>query len=150
VRVSFQVERWPEFYPDVKALFPDHWRELALNQEEIPIDIDEEKYAALDKNGILLIATARDEGRLIGYWLSFLMPHPHYKSSGPMGMTDMYWVKPEARNGTGARLEIFWEQELRKRGIKKAITSYKVHQDHGKFFAARGWTHSDNTLVKIL
>lgn len=150
MRASFQVERWATFYADGKEIFPEHWRSLALNQDEIPIDIDEAHYAKLDELGILLIVTARVEGRLVGYYLSFLMPHFHYKSSGPMGMTDMYYVLPEFRNGTGMRLFAAWEQELKKRGVKKAITSCKVHEDHSELFEMLGWTHSDNTFVKVL
>lgn len=148
--IRFSIERWAEFYPDVQAIFPQHWRELALDQNEIPIDIDAEKYAGLDAAGVLLIVAARNEGKLVGYHLSFLMPHPHYKSSGPMGMTDMYYVLPEFRNGAGFRLFAFWERELRKRGVKRAITSTKVHQDHSALFKALGWKHSDNTFVKLL
>lgn len=148
--VTFQVERWAKFYEDGKTIFPEHWRSLALNQEEIPIDIDKAHYAKLDDLGILLIVTARAGDRMVGYFLSFLMPHAHYKSSGPMGLTDMYYVLPEFRNGTGAKLFLAWEHELRKRGVKKAITSCKVHEDHSKLFAALGWTLSDYTFVKLL
>lgn len=145
-----KVERWAQFYPDSKALFPSHWKELALHQDEIPLSIDEEKYATLDAAGILLILTARYSGKLVGYYLWFLMPHPHYAAAGSMGLTDMYYVLPEYRAGVGARLFIASERELLKRGIVKAITSCKVHEDHSEFLERLGWTFSDKTFVKLL
>lgn len=148
--VTIQTERWAQFYPDSRQVFPEHWRELALHQSHIPLSIDEEKYAALDNLGVLLILTARDEGKLVGYYLWFLMPHPHYLSSGPMGLTDMYFVLPEYRKGTGAKLFIVSEQELRRRGAIKAITSCKVHEDHGRLLELLGWELSDYTFVKLL
>ena len=148
--ITFHVEQWAEFYPDVKPIFPLHWKELALHQEEIPLSIDEAKYEALDKGGILLIITARDSGELVGYYLWFLMPHLHYCASGPMGLTDMYFVLPEYRKGVGARLFIFSEIELRKRGVVKAITSCKAHSDHSALFDRLGWVLSDLTFVKYL
>lgn len=148
--ITFQIERWSDFYPDSKALFPAHWKELALNQDEVPLDIDVEGYERLEQLGILMILTARADGELIGYVLSFLMPHLHYKSSGPMCVTDMYYVAPEFRHGVGAIMFQAWERELKKRGIKKAVTSCKVHQDHSPLFFKLGWTHSDHTFVKVL
>ncbi len=146
----FQVERWGTFYPDGKDIFPQHHRELALYPNQIPLSIDEAKYEVLDKADILLILTARDEGKLVGYALWFLMPHPHYSASGPMALQDMYYVLPEYRNGTGARLLRLSEAEYRKRGCIKAIASCKAHQDHRKLFELMGWELSDYTMVKLL
>lgn len=149
--VSIQVESWAQFYPDSKAVFPEHWRELALFQDDFPLCIDEAKYETLDKSGILLIITARDSGMiLVGYYLWFLMPHMHYADSGPMGLTDMYFVLPAYRRGVGAKLFIQSEIELRKRGAVKAITSCKVHQNHSELFRRLGWQLSDLTWVKNL
>lgn len=149
--ISIQVEGWETFWPDAQAVFPRHWKELALYQDEIPLSIDEKKYADLERLGILLILTARAGGkRMVGYYLWFLMPHPHYATAGPMGMTDMYYVLPEYRCGVGVRLFLESENELRKRGIVKAITSCKVHRDHGEMFKRLGWQHTDQTYCKYL
>lgn len=148
--ITFQTEPWAKFWPDAQAIFHQHWRELALYQDEIPIDVDAEKYAKLDALGILLIVTGREDGRLIGYYLWYLMPHPHYAGSGPMGMTDMYFILPEYRHGAGAKLFIESESQLRKRGIGKAVTSCKIHQDHSAFFERMGWTKTDFTFCKLI
>lgn len=147
--VTIQIEKWATFYPDGKEIFPAHWRELALHQEEIQLAIDEVKYQTLDAAEILLILTARDAEKLVGYYLWFLMPHPHYRTS-LMGLTDMYYVLPEYRKGTGLRLFRASEAELKARGVIKAITSCKAHQDHRRFLELMGWELSDYTMVKLL
>ena len=148
--VTFQIEPWAKFYPDAKDLFLLHWKELGLNHEAVPLDCDVEGYANLDKIGKLFILTARASGRLVGYLTFFLHGHLHYKSSGLMALTDMYFVLPEFRRGTGLKLFRFWEQFLRERNIVQAITSCKVHEDHTRMFELMGWTHSDNTFIKVL
>jgi len=119
-------------------------------QNEIPLSIDEDKYELLDRAGILLILTAREGAKLVGYYLWFLMPHPHYSKAGPMGMTDMYFVLPEYRNGVGLRLFIASETELRKRRVIKAITSCKVHEDNSALLERLGWTKTDYQFCKYL
>lgn len=150
VAVELQTETWSDFYKDAQFIFPIHWRELALNQDEIKIDVDLDGYLNMERLGRLLVITARSSGRLVGYFISFLMHHLHYKSTGTMAITDMYYVLPAYRNGTGMRLFIEWERILRERGVAFAMTSCKLHQDHQVLFEKLGWTFSDKTFVKYL
>ena len=136
--------------PEAKNLFPLHWKELALFKDEIPMDMDEAKYAALEQNGVLLTVTARDKGRLVGYFTWFLMPHLHYASSGRMAITDMYFVLPEYRKGAGLKLFLESERVLREMGIVKAVTSCKVHMDNTPFLKKLGWQLTDYTFCKMM
>lgn len=145
-----QVESWAKCVDEMREIFPLHWKELARFQEEIQMDVDNEKYLALEKAGILLLLTARCGGKLVGYFLGFVMTHAHYKSSGPWGMTDMYFVLPEFRNGTGLLLFLAFEQALRERGCVQAVTSCKIHEDHTEFLEKLGWTWTDKTFQKHL
>jgi len=139
----------------MEPLFPLHWRELAVNQHAVKIDLDREKYANLEKQDMLHVVTVRasfgtNPNKLVGYAIAFLMPHMHYKSSGPMAMTDMYFVLPEFRRGAGLKMFREYERSLRAKGILCAITSCKVHQDHQAFLEALGWTWTDKTFIKLL
>lgn len=148
--MTFAVEPWATYLPDAKKIWPQHWKELAVNQEAYQIDCDEERFGKLAELGILQVFTARDGEKLVGYIMALIMPHLHYKSAGPMAITDMYYVLPEYRNGVGMRLFQFFERELRSKKVVAAITSCKVHQDHTKFFKLMGWNHTDNTFIKLL
>lgn len=135
---------------EMELLFPQHWKELARFQDEIALKCDRERYAALEKAGALLLITARNEGTLIGYFVGFLFPHLHYCGSGLWGMTDMYFVLPEFRKGTGLKLFVAFERELRARGVTQAVTSCKVHEDHTELLTKLGWTWTDKTFQKHL
>jgi hypothetical protein len=183
LRARIQVESWSDCVEEMETLFPLHWKELGRFQEQIPMQCDRARYAALEKAGALLLITARipqpscicecasldvvnyrlsrnpdcsrcgEDGfvrRLIGYFVGFLFPHPHYFGSGLWGMTDMYFVLPEFRNGVGVRLFVAFENELRARGCVQAVTSCKLHEDHTALLEKLGWTWTDKTFQKHL
>ena len=150
LRTTIQSEKWAECIEEMRTIFPAHWRELARYKQEIAMDVDADRYAALDQAGALVLITARVDGKLIGYFLGFCMPHCHYKSSGLWGMTDMYFILPEYRNGAGVRLFVGFERELRRRGCVQAVTSCKLHEDHTDFLQKLGWTWTDKTFQKHL
>jgi len=134
----------------MEQLFPEHWRELARFQEQIPMKCDRERYLALEKAGALLLLTARAGGTLVGYFVAFMFPHLHYAGSGVWGMTDMYFVRPEYRQGTGLKLFLAFEQALRDRGCVQAVTSCKIHEDHSELLQKLGWQWTDKTFQKHL
>jgi ribosomal protein S18 acetylase RimI-like enzyme len=148
--ITFQEEPFGKFFDDAQELFCQHWKELALNQEKIPMDLDRERYETLEKAEMLFVLTVRDDEKIVGYLVAFPMSHPHYKSSGLFALTDMYWVAPEYRHGIGTKLFIEFEQRMRKRGVVQIMTGCKRHQDHTALFEALGWTNSDLTFVKVL
>lgn len=149
--LTFQTENAKRFLEDGKQIFPQHWRELALDQDEIPYDLDVARYLQLDQLGMLLIVGVRDGDRLVGYAVMFLSPHFHYRSSGLMAMADMYYLLPEYRKGViGLQLFTALERELKARGVTRAHIGCKVHQDHEKLFERLGWRFTDKTFSKLL
>ena len=149
--ITFQVEKWASYYPDAEPLMPQHWREMAMDQDRIKLSLDVPKYEQMEHNGVLHILTARDDGMLVGYYLAFIFPHFHYADAGLMAFTDIYWLKPEYRKGpTGALLFIEAERSLKARGVTKAYNSCKIHQDHTALFERLGWIPTDICFTKYL
>jgi len=144
-----QPEKWGDILPELRELFPFHWQEIALFKDKIQMDIDEPRYAKLEEMGALQVITARDGKKLIGYFVAFVLPHMHYKST-LMASTDMYFILPEYRNGTGAKMFIEMERVLKERGVKKAVTSCKVEHDHTALLEKLGWQWTDKTFCKYL
>lgn len=145
-----QVEPWSQAVEEMEELFPAHWAELARFQDKIALKCDRERYAALEQAGALLLITARVDKKLIGYFVAFLFPHPHYFGSGLWAMTDMYFVLPEYRTGTGLKLFVAFEEMARAKGVTQAVTSCKVHEDHSEFLLKLGWSWTDKTFQKHL
>lgn len=149
--LTFQEEKFAPFFADGQELFPLHHRELALNQDKIQMDLDADAYQRLEDAGRLFVLTARVDGKLVGYLVAFPVPnHLHYKSAGPMCLTDMYFVLPEWRNGVGVKLFTEFEKRMRTRGVVQIMTGCKRHQDHSKLLEIIGWENSDLTFIKVL
>lgn len=149
--ITYQLERWSDFVKDGEKLFPEHYAELARDQDEIKLDINHDLYVDADARGVGHIVTVRDNGSLVGYTILAVMPHLHYKSAGMMAMIDVYYLKPSHRKGgTGAKMIMFSEETLRAKGVKKIYFSTKVHQNNGPLLEAMGFTHSDDVYTKLL
>lgn len=148
--VVFAVERWKHLRDEMLPLLVRHWREVALNHAEVPLDIDEERYAALDEAGGLHIVTARLDGALIGYHVAIVSTHLHYRST-LHGITDVYYLAPEHREGfTGIRLFKAVEHEMRQLGVRKLFTGTKVHLDMSRLFERLGYTRVEYLYSKLL
>lgn len=137
--LTAQAESFVEARPELEQLFPIHWSELALDKDRVPLDVDWERYAALERAGILLFVSLRQRGRLVGYFMGFIMPHLHYKSTVTLGM-DIYWTHPDVRGGTAARrLLRKVHEEAAARGAVKVFATSKNHRDSSRLFAALGY-----------
>lgn len=149
--ITYQTEKLAAFFMDAKYIFPEHYEELSLNKSVAKQKLDIPRYEHLEENNALHIATVRDEGKIVGYFVSFLMPHLHYADAGRMGYCDMYYVLKSHRiGGIGARLLCFVEKCMKELGIIKLYWSFKVHQDHGALFEALGFKPSDMMYTKVL
>ncbi len=132
-------------------MWPEHHASLALNQDEIKLACDEEKYEQGEASGNLIVITAREEDELVGYYYGMLLTHLHYKDAGLMCYTDVYWLKPEHRKGgNGAKFMIAVQQILKFRGVVKLYMSTKVHQDNGALLERLGMKLSDRVFTKLL
>jgi L-amino acid N-acyltransferase YncA len=145
------VERWPEFFRDGAYLFPMNYQELALNKDKVSLEVNAELFSEIDQKEVLNIVTVRDDGKLVGYHVSALLPHMHYKGAGLMGYTDVYFLRPDYRRaGTGIRLLRKVETSLAERNVPKLYMSTKVHSDNGPLLEAMGYTFSDRIFTKVL
>ena len=146
----YQTEPWCEFKKDAVDLFVRHWKEIALNHESVPLDIDHERYDALAEVGALHILTVRRDGVLIGYHAAIISGHLHYKST-LHGITDVYWIAPEHRHGiTGLRMFQAVEREMKKLGVRKLFTATKLHLDQGSLFEYLGYRPVERLYAKLI
>lgn len=142
--IVFAWERFGLIAREFPNLFQKHWREIALNQDKIPLDPDWNRYFDYDLLGILQVLTARANGVIVGYIFVFVHPHLHYAST-IWAQTDIFWLDPAYRFSgqglmpTGYKLFRLMEQRLREMGVRVAYVNMKLH-----FEAARG------TLRKML
>ena len=126
-RLEFRWERFNEIAHELPPLFTQHWRELALNRDHIPLAPDWDRYYALDVQGSLRILTARDSGRLVGYVFLLVGPHLHYATT-LWAHVDMFWLDPLYRQGwTGVRFLSTLVRDARAMNAKNLTITVKLH-----------------------
>ena len=124
---EFAWERFSQIAHELPPLFLQHWRELALNQDAVPLDPDWDKFYALDVQGVLRVLTVRLDKVLIGYAFLLVGPHLHYRST-VWGHVDMYWMDPVARSGwSGVKLFKTLSRDARAMGAVNLTLTTKHH-----------------------
>ena len=137
--ITAQIESYTKCIEDIKPLYHDHWLELAMDQDRVPLDPQYETYLHLDTAGNILLATLREEGELAGYLIGLIAPGMHYKTCLVMTL-DIFRVLPEYRNRELGGVKLFRcaEEEARRLGVKRMVYSSKVKQDASKLFEFLG------------
>ena len=149
--IRFQVEKWSECLPEIRPIAHLLWEDVAIDKDRFEAKIGEQRYAELEKIGMLHLVTARDGKKLAGIYLVFLTPNAHYDGQGLMAFTDAYYLLPEYRTGNiGMKMFAFAEARWKEKGCVKAYTSHKIHRDRSKMLKELGWTASDIIYSKVI
>ena len=138
--ITAHVESFEENLEYLKPLLPIHYKELALNQDKVPLSPQFDKYVATEKQGGLIFVTLRKAGEMVGYFIGFIAPGLHYSTCLTCQM-DIFYVLPEHRgSGTGFQLFKFVEQQLKKRGVQRLFVGSKMHKDASWLFEKLNYT----------
>lgn len=148
--LTFQRESFDAWLKDVEPLIYPHWKELTLDKDICGDPYpDVERFRLAEKQGYLLIVTARDKENLVGYWVGAILPHLHYPQMGRVASTDMYFLLPQYRVGANGLLLISAaEEEAKTAGAVQFQISCKVHADHTRLMEAMGFTKTDYLFRK--
>lgn len=115
--MTFQVESVSEVIAEMETLNLLHWKEIATHKHIKKLNPDYDRYYTLEDLGMLRIYTARYNDELVGYFISMLAPHMHYRELN-VAVNDILYILPAHRGSTcGYRL------------IKGAILDLKNNTD---------------------
>lgn len=138
--ITAHIESFEENLEYLKPLLPIHYKELALNQDKVPLSPQFDKYVATEKQGGLIFVTLRSAGQMVGYFIGFIAPGLHYSTCLTCQM-DIFYVLPEHRgSGAGFQLFKFVEQQLKKRGVQRMFVGSKMHKDASWLFEKLNYT----------
>lgn len=136
--ITCHVESFEERLEELQALLPLHYKELALNQDRVPLAPQFNVYIERERNGGLIFVTLRDAGELVGYFIGFIAPGLHYSTCLTCTM-DIFYVRADKRVGSaGVRMFRFVETELRRRGVQRWFMGSKIHADASALFKRIG------------
>lgn len=128
------VEDFAPTLPEIQALIPAHYDEISEHKlHGIPLEPQYHIYLKRDAAGEVLLISLRDEGKLVGYLISFVCPGLHYQGC-LTSIGDIFFVYPDQRGQRGGvMLFKAWEAECRRRGVKLMCAGIKVrHADEAR------------------
>lgn len=149
--ITYQLEKFAETFDEALPLLRAHHAEVGVHRHKVPLAPQVSEYLAYEAADAMSLVTAREEGRLVGYYLCLVKPHLHYGST-LHAFTDLYYIDPAYR----ARPRVAWrlfdavEEVLRERGAQRIITTTKLTLDRGRFLEGRGYTETDRVYMKLL
>ena len=148
--ITYQQEFLTTARPDAQKLLEDHWEEIALNKGKIALNPDWEAYEALESSGKLKIFTARDDDRLIGYFVVIVGVNLHYKDH-VFAANDILYLSKEHRKGrTGLKLIKFAEKCLKKDGVSVLSINTKVHKPFDSLMEYMGFNLIERVYSKYI
>jgi hypothetical protein len=146
------VEKFKGDFSEIRHLLNIHYKELALNQDKVPLDPQWDLYQRYEDAGNLVYVTLRDAGELIGYVIAIVAPGLHYKTCLTATM-DILFVNPEKRDKASKGVFMLvdtLEVELRRRGVQRWFMGTKLHKDIGAIFKRRKFVPVEMTYTKWL
>jgi GNAT superfamily N-acetyltransferase len=128
--LTFAVESAREFIREAHPLFVLHREEITRDKDVMILDVDEDYYGRNYDVGHIVPITARHLGRLVGYFVWHLHPHPHYKNV-LCAQEDVHYLLPEYRRGmSGYRLMKNAKEMLKPLGVRYAYMREKIGHEH--------------------
>lgn len=94
--ITFQEEKIVDCLDEIKPLLEMHWEEVAINKDKIKLNPDYDKYISMEAAGCVYMVTVRDDNLLVGYFISFVVPHMHYKDH-LFALNDILFLAPGYR-----------------------------------------------------
>lgn len=126
--MDYQVESVVACKEEVQELLEQHWEEIALNKDVIKLNPDWDQYKAMERAHMLKAFGARDNGKLVGYFVVTITRSMHYKDH-LFANNDVIYLHPDYRKGlAGAKLVKFAEKKLKEMGVSVLMVNTKLHR----------------------
>lgn len=149
--LTFQVEDYRDIEPELVAIYPEHYDELAVNKHRKKLKPGYHRYRVMARNGLIHLPTARNEtGELVGYWIFFVMQNLHYMDIKTAYNDILYLRKPYRKGHNGLKFARFMLDSLKAIGVDEVYCATKLHQDYGPIFERLGFAPIERIYTKLL
>jgi GNAT superfamily N-acetyltransferase len=153
--VSCQVEPFSQALNNIVPLIDEHWREVGSFSDRFARHIHFEDYHKADRDGKLLTVTARDNGKLVGYFVGVFSLDLHRVTFGEgkriaVLSALVYYLHPDYR-GYGRSLIRTTEREAERVGVQ--IISIRVKpgmNGAGEFLTAMRYSITETTYSRVI
>ena len=127
--ITFQEETLKQIHDEeFEDILKLHSKELT--EFSFKLNPDWKVYQKLADINALHIVTARDDKKLVGYYVSFIMTHHHYKDA-LVAENDLHYILPEYRKGwLGYKFLKEVVQFLKRRNVNIIMHSMKASHSY--------------------
>lgn len=146
---EIQEELFSDIMTELPELFLQHWIEVGSDREKVPLSPDWNRYLNMQKTGMLHIVTARDGGKLIGYYFGLAYPHLHYSTS-LMGFCDGVFIIPEKRGILGVRIVKAGQEMFAALGVKRVYVNTSNNKALEAILESLGYSSCDQVYSLTL
>ena len=87
-----------EMLAEASILFDEHYEEIARNKQVMKLKPDETTYYRMEDSNRIFILSARQDDKLIGYSVNFVIHHLHYADL-KLAQNDLLFISKEHRGG---------------------------------------------------
>lgn len=123
--ITFACEPVATVWDEAMALAHTHWEGTKGYRRHEPFNPSYERYNAANVQGYFYVFTARDAGKLIGYFGIYVTPSMH--SQVLMAQEDTFFIHPDYRDGFNAmRFIKHVERELAAVGVQEILFSCEM------------------------
>lgn len=148
--IDLATESIAQVRPEIGGLLERHYDELTTDKHVIRLDPDWGKYEGMERDKALRIFTARQDGRLVGYSVFFLVWGMHYRSN-LFGQNDVVFLdRPVRCGGAGVRLIRFSAEQIKEAGADKILWHAKPGTALHKLLVKLGYIEQDIILGRAL
>lgn len=148
--LEFAIEAYSDAIEEMRLLYPAHWLEAAHDTDHIPLEVNYDRYVALDEARMLHVAVARSAGKLVGYHI-FVIRAPQHHMSTLMAFSDATYLKPRYRLGfNGIRFLRFAGESAKQTGAKGVYISSTTKKPFGKVLEWLGFRETERVYYKDL
>ena len=143
-------EELMDVWKEAESLLKEHYNELTLNKEVMKLSPDWVSYFLIEAKKGLIIITAREDGKLVGYAAFFIGQHMHYKDSKTAQNDVLYMHKDYRRGFMGVRLIKESEKHLKHEGVVKVFWHIKDSNNFYPIMDRLGYSKEETIVSKIL
>ncbi len=116
--MMFARETYSQVIDEIKVLTKLHYDEAAVFDFEFNPQF--QVYELMEQAKMLHIFTAREDGALVGYVVSFITKHIHYEHVD-VCMCDLIFLHPDYRKGwTASNMLQGWTEDIKLLGVNMA------------------------------
>lgn len=144
--ITYQQEFMCMAEDEIAPLAELEWEESGHPTETLCIDWD--TYFDLEERGVLKFFTARDDGKLVGYFV-VIYHTPLTTKGSPVAAYDSVYVSREHR-GIGRKLFEFTEKCVREDGIYRVVASSSAKNPIGKLLERMGYQEIETKYEKVI